>query len=111
MPKILPKSLLQLFVDIEFTGSTMEFDQKFSTYPTAQKMKFSINNFFSKCDQIHSFLKKSEEFTEEILDGKLHFLCSVLSEEYSVTSQTSKIEHFAKRLSVFSYFCICLTGF
>ena len=22
---------------------------------TAQKMKFSINNFFSKCDQIHSF--------------------------------------------------------
>ena len=39
------------------------------------------------------------------------FLCSVLSEEYSVTSQTSKIEHFAKRFSVVSYFCICLTGF
>lgn len=29
MVKILPQSLLQLFVDIEFTGHTMEFDQKF----------------------------------------------------------------------------------
>ena len=26
---------------------------------TAYKMKFSINNFFSKCDRIRSFLKKS----------------------------------------------------
>ena len=26
---------------------------------TAQKMKFSITDFFSKCDQIRSFLKKS----------------------------------------------------
>ena len=24
---------------------------------TAQKMKFSIKGFFSKCDQIHSFLR------------------------------------------------------
>ena len=37
---------------------------------TAQKMKFSIKDFFSKCDQIRSVLKK---FTEEILNGKLHF--------------------------------------
>ena len=29
-------------------------------------MKFSIKDFFSKCD------------TEEILNGKLHFLCSAL---------------------------------
>ena len=33
---------------------------------TAHKMKFSIVDFFSKCDQIHSFL-----------NGKLHFLYSV----------------------------------
>ena len=39
---------------------------------TVQKMKFSINDFFSKCDQI---LKLS--CTEEILNGKLHFLCSL----------------------------------
>ena len=36
-------------------------------------MKFSIKDFFSKCDQIRSVLKK---FTKEILNGKLHFLCS-----------------------------------
>ena len=42
-------------------------------------MKSSIKGFFSKYDQIPSFLrKKSEEnfFTEEIRNGKLHFLCS-----------------------------------
>ena len=33
-------------------------------------MKFSIKDFFSKCDQI--------KFTEEILDGKLHFLFDVI---------------------------------
>ena len=36
------------------------------TFVTAQKMKFHIRDFFSKCDP-----------TEDILDGKLHFLCSV----------------------------------
>ena len=33
---------------------------------TAQKMMFSIEDFFSKCDQIRTF-------TEEILKGKLHY--------------------------------------
>ena len=44
---------------------------------TAQKMKFSIKDFFSKCDQIRSFLADLVTFTEEIPNGKLHFLCSV----------------------------------
>ena len=35
-----------------------------------KKMKFSIKDFFSKCDQI---IRKHEE----ILDGKVHFLRSV----------------------------------
>ena len=35
---------------------------------TGQKMKFSITDFFSKCVTL----------TEEILNGKLHFLCSVI---------------------------------
>ena len=39
---------------------------------TAQKMKFSIKDFFSKCDQIYM-----TTFTEETFNGKLHFLCSV----------------------------------
>ena len=36
-------------------------------------MKFSIKDFFSKCDEIHSFLRVVT-FTEDILIGKLHFL-------------------------------------
>ena len=36
----------------------------------AQEMKISIKDFFSKCDQIL--------FTEEILKGKLHFLCNAI---------------------------------
>ena len=47
---------------------------------TAQNMKFSIKDFFSKCDQIR-LRKFTEEmywtFTEEIFNGKHHFLCSV----------------------------------
>ena len=38
---------------------------------TAQKIKFSVKDFFSKFDQI---LK----YTQEIPNGKLHFLCSEL---------------------------------
>ena len=37
---------------------------------TVQKIKFSIKDFFSKCDQIRMVI-----FTDEILNGKLHFLC------------------------------------
>ena len=37
---------------------------------TAQEMKFSIKDFLSKCDQIRS---------GEILNGKLHFLCSEIN--------------------------------
>ena len=41
---------------------------------TAQKMKFLINDFFSKYDQESVDLGT---FTEEIINGKLHFLCNV----------------------------------
>ena len=40
---------------------------------TSQKMKFFLKDFFSKCDQIRSNAD-SVTFTEEILNGKLHFL-------------------------------------
>ena len=44
-------------------------------------MKFSIKDFFSKCE-VNFFSKSSVSedlvtFTEVILNGKLHFLCSV----------------------------------
>ena len=43
---------------------------------TAQKTKFPIKDFFSKCDQIRSFTADLVSFTEEILNVQLHFLCS-----------------------------------
>ena len=52
------------------------------TNNTAQKMKFSIKDFFGKCDQFPADLVT---FTEEILNGKLHFLCIVDDEKISVT--------------------------
>ena len=45
-----------------------------------KNMKFSIKDFFSKCDQICSFRRIWSQdlvaFTEEILNGKIHFLSS-----------------------------------
>ena len=41
-----------------------------------KKMKFSITDFFGKYDQIRR-IADLVTFTEEILNGKLHFLCSV----------------------------------
>ena len=43
---------------------------------TAPKMKFSIKDFFSKCDQIRKNTTDLITFTEEIVNGELHFLCS-----------------------------------
>ena len=40
---------------------------------TAQEMRFSIKDFFSNCDQIRT--ADLVTYTEEILNGKLHFLC------------------------------------
>ena len=42
---------------------------------TTQKKKFYIKDFHGKCDQIPSFLRIFT-FTGEIINGKLHFLCS-----------------------------------
>ena len=44
---------------------------------TLKKIKFSIEDFFSKCDQIRSILLIWVTFTGEILNGKLHFLGNV----------------------------------
>ena len=44
---------------------------------TGQKMKFSIKDFFSKCDQTRSFPVNLVKFTEEILNWKLNFFCSI----------------------------------
>ena len=53
---------------------------------TAQKKKFSIKDFFSKCGQIRSSANLFT-FTEEILNGKLHFLCSAVKRMLIVTQK------------------------
>ena len=53
----------------------------FSKHFTVQKMMFSINHFFSKCDQIRRKLRLVS-FTEEIDNSNLHFLCCVLKKKW-----------------------------
>ena len=43
---------------------------------TAQKAKFSIKGFFSKCDQIHSFLRIWSHLLKKSLMENFIFLCS-----------------------------------
>ena len=40
-------------------------------------MKFSIKDFFSKCDQIRRLWRNWSHLLKKIFKGKLHFLCSV----------------------------------
>ena len=53
-------------------------------------MKFFIKDFFSKCNQIDK-TADLVTFTKEILNGKLHFLCSenlltsILPEFFKIT--------------------------
>ena len=54
----------------------MELENNYIFY-AAQKIKFSVKNFVSKCHQIPQFPAELITFTEEILNGILHFLCSV----------------------------------
>ena len=43
---------------------------------SAQKIKLSIEDLFSKCDQIHSLLWIWPHLLKKTLNEKLHFLCS-----------------------------------
>ena len=47
--------------------------REFSVSINAQKIKFSIKDFFSKCDQMRRKLR-IWSFTEEIFNGELHFI-------------------------------------
>jgi len=57
VPKILPKSLLQLFVDIEFTGHAMEFDQKFAY----RHFMYAILEYIWKMPSYYATFKKLYE--------------------------------------------------
>ncbi|XP_065655693.1 ubiquitin conjugation factor E4 A isoform X2 [Hydra vulgaris] len=63
VPKILPKSLLQLFVDIEFTGHTMEFYQKFNY----RHYMYGILEYIWNIPSYHTEFKKLDE------EGKIQY--------------------------------------
>ena len=67
----------------EFNGEKQKRLTELIRKATAQKMKFSIKDFFSKCDQIHRKLGGLVTFTEEILNGKLLILCNGYSKKSS----------------------------
>ena len=75
-PLLIVPALIRLFnYEIFIHCKVIIFVRLFQTdqMVTAQKKKFSIKDFFSKCDQETVNLVT---FTEEILKRKLHFLCS-----------------------------------
>ena len=53
---------------------------------TAQKMKFSMINFFSKCDQIHSFLRIWSHLPKNCLMEKFIF-CVVAKSKFKQESR------------------------
>ena len=57
-------SILNVLADVCYAWVTVN---------TAQNKKFSIKDFFSKCDHTCSFSADLVTFTEEILNGKLDF--------------------------------------
>ena len=66
----------------------MDCEVKGKLADTTQKMKFSIPYFFSKCDQTNpQFPADLVTFTEEIHNGKLHFLCSVKRKQKETTRE------------------------
>ena len=55
-------------------------------FPLHKKMKFSINNFFSKCDQIRIFLRIWSDLPKKFLMENFIF-CEVLRSAMTVFNQ------------------------
>ena len=68
-----------------------------------KKMKSSIKDFFSKCDQTRRFPPDLVTFTEEVFNRKLHFLCSDTCPIFQ-----SKVFHFVTAALLFSKTCHAL---
>ena len=56
IPRSKQTSKMGNFAAIGNSLKPLNFVGKFCSLHAAQKMKFSVKDFFSKCDQIHSFL-------------------------------------------------------
>ena len=61
-----------------------------------KKWSFSIKDLLSKRDEIRMKLQILARFTEEILNGKLNFLCSVVEFEPKLTGALIDVLHFVQ---------------
>ena len=84
------------FLRFELADRASSIEQKYSGFRicTVEKIKFSIKDFFIKCDQIRRKLSTWLHLLKKSLMENLIF-CAV--------SQTSKMEHFVKIVSSFSH--------
>ena len=64
---------------------------------TAQKIKFSINDFFNKCDQIRGFLRISSYLLKKSLMENLIF-CAVIVVPYARESDKIKDSFYSHAL-------------
>ncbi|XP_066934926.1 ubiquitin conjugation factor E4 A-like [Clytia hemisphaerica] len=71
VPKVLPKSLLRLFVDIEFTGHAMEFEQKF----TYRHYMYEILEYIWKLPGYHESFRKLYEDGKVMYKKEMVFTC------------------------------------
>ena len=70
-------------------------------YCTAQKMKFSVTDFFSKCDQIRSFLRTWSHLLKKSVMENFIFcaLLKILAEIFSFVKFKNLLSDEVKRLT------------
>ena len=71
----------EYFVPHKYFVTNFVHFQKLGTY-TAQKMKFSITDFFSKCDQILSKLRIQSQLLNKSVMENFIFFCSDTAQNY-----------------------------
>ena len=68
---------------------------------TVQKIKFSIKDFFSKCDQIHSFLRLWSHLLKKFLIKKIIFCAVGFSGPHSSIRTETECKDFILQVSTF----------
>ena len=68
---------IQSFDHVTFSQRNNVFIVKYES--TAQKLKFSVKDFFSKFDQIRSFLRIWSHLLKQFWTENFHFFCAVVS--------------------------------
>ena len=89
------------FIGTLFTFPLPFFSKEFQKYNLAQTMKFSVKDFFGKCENIR---RKLQKFTKKIFNEKLHFLCSAAPKFHTFTKCKSLNDILVKIVQIQSFF-------